>query len=91
VEPQPGALEHLRDVPVEKLRHLRCLDVGLAQHGRDGRDGRYALAQCSGQLVFGTLLGVSGGSGFFSTQALQSVTPRNVQMMQMNVPQLEHG
>jgi hypothetical protein len=76
---------------VKKLGDLGCLDVGLAQHGSDCRDGSNAFAQSSGQSIFGIRLGVSAGSGCLAAQALHSVTPRKLQMMQMNVPQLVQG
>jgi hypothetical protein len=77
-------------VPVKKLRYLRCFYIRITQHRRNGGACRDALAQCSGQSIFG-VAGPSGGSGRFATHSLQSVTPRKLQIMQTNVPQSEQG
>jgi hypothetical protein len=91
VQPQPVSLDDERDMAVEKLRYLGRLDVWLTQHRRNRGDGGDVLAQCSGQSIFGDLLGVSGGSGRFATQLLHSVIPRKLQMMQTKVPQSVQG
>ncbi|MEO8193161.1 MAG: hypothetical protein ABI681_04875 [Gemmatimonadales bacterium] len=94
--PQPLSLgpDHFGAMSVKDLRLLRGGGTRLLQNWSEGRAGAdVTRTQWSGQSIRGISRGGVGvgSAGFPSAHARHFISPRKLQMTQMNVPQSEHG